>query len=243
LAVSQPNQPMTPIEFQGRSFCFTGKLAGLKRSQAERETRARGGLTTSVVNERLDFLVIGSIPSPGWKHGSFGTKIAQARALRQANGRPRLVSEDDFVTGLGEAAPINSGAIDAKVIVATYRFLAGRKDAFDADALAALIEGLGNRPGCHASVSAQSAAIFQTLFDEDGVVTEVTDTALVVECRIVRQVPLDEPIIPIIDALERQFEKIPGVDGRLKWFERTEGGADYIRLLAELPRASRIESL
>lgn len=51
------------IELSDRGFCFTGKLADLKRSQAERE--ARGAHTTDVVNERLHFLVVGSIPSTG----------------------------------------------------------------------------------------------------------------------------------------------------------------------------------
>ena len=242
--VSQPDRSlMTPVSFLGTSFCFTGKLAGLKRSQAEREARARGGVTTDVVNERLDYLVIGSIPSVGWKHGSFGTKIAKARELKKAIGRPALVSEDDFVTALGEAAPTNSGAIDARLLVANYRFLAKDQAAFDSAALAALLDQLRSRPGCHATVSAQSAAVFQTLFDLDGVYTEVTDTAVVVECRVVQQMPLDEPVAPVIESLERQFEAISGVDGRLRWFERTEGGAEYFRLLQELPQASRIPDL
>lgn len=67
--------------FADKSYCFTGKLAELKRTQAEREVRARGGLTTETVNERLDYLVIGSIPAIGWKHGSYGNKIEKARKI------------------------------------------------------------------------------------------------------------------------------------------------------------------
>lgn len=83
------------ITFHGKSFCFTGKLADLKRSAAERETRARGGLTTEIVNAHLDFLVIGSIPSVGWKHGSYGTKIEKARAIARNSGR-LLASPSEF---------------------------------------------------------------------------------------------------------------------------------------------------
>jgi hypothetical protein len=234
---------MAGIEFEGQSFCFTGTLAGLKRSQAEREARSRGGLTTDAVNDRLDYLIVGSIPSLGWKYGAFGTKIEKARSLRQVAGRPILVSEEDFVTALGTVSPTNSGSIDARILVVSYRFLTKDHSSFDSDGLAALLEQLGSHTGCHATVSAQSAAIYRTLFDEDGVVTEAADTALVVECRVVRQMPLDEPIGPVIDGLERAFENIRGADGKLRWFERTEGGAEYIRLLQELPQTRRIQAL
>lgn len=81
------------IMFHGNSFCFTGKLAELKREQAERETRARGGLTSKVVNEDLNYLVIGSIPSIGWKHGSYGNKIEKAMAISSKSKKLKLVSE------------------------------------------------------------------------------------------------------------------------------------------------------
>jgi hypothetical protein len=231
---------MSFIEFEGRAFCFTGKLAGLKRSQAERETRARGGLTTDIVNERLDYLVIGSIPSVGWKHGSFGTKIDKARTVRQASGRPRLVSEEDFVTSLGHTPATNSGAIDERVVVASYRFLVQEPESFDAAALESMIRQLDSQDGCCATVSTQPAAIHRTLFDEDGVVTESTGHAIVVECRIVRRLSLDEPIQTIIERISHGFEGLRGVDGKLTWFERTEGGAAYIRLLREMSRTREL---
>jgi DNA ligase (NAD+) len=59
------------ILFEGQAFCFTGELADLKRTQAEREVRSRGGLTTNSVTSHLDYLVIGSIPSPGWSYGNY----------------------------------------------------------------------------------------------------------------------------------------------------------------------------
>jgi hypothetical protein len=126
------------IKFKDKSFCFTGKMAELKRTQAEREARARGAQTCKIVNERLDYLVIGSIPSTGWKFGDYGTKIANARALAPANrGRPRLVSEGAFMDTLALTAPENSGNIDSKVVVVKYKFVAEAEDSYDADALEA----------------------------------------------------------------------------------------------------------
>ena len=71
------------LEFDGKVFCFTGTLLQLKRTQAERETRARGGVAVSDVNDRLDYLVVGSKASLGWKFGNYGTKIAAARELAE----------------------------------------------------------------------------------------------------------------------------------------------------------------
>jgi NAD-dependent DNA ligase len=36
---------MAIVEFDGKSFCFTGKLAELKRTLAEREVRGRNGFS------------------------------------------------------------------------------------------------------------------------------------------------------------------------------------------------------
>ena len=66
----------TVAHFAIKSFCFTGKLAELRRTQAKREARARGGLTSKVVNENLDYLVVGSIPATGWKHDSYGHMLS-----------------------------------------------------------------------------------------------------------------------------------------------------------------------
>ena len=39
------------IQFADRAFCFTGGMADLKRTQAEREDRSRRGLTTNTEAE------------------------------------------------------------------------------------------------------------------------------------------------------------------------------------------------
>jgi len=63
--------------FENQSFCFTGALVDLKRSAAQREVRARGGLTVDRVNEHLDYLVVahsGQVEGPvraKWQ-GRFG---------------------------------------------------------------------------------------------------------------------------------------------------------------------------
>jgi NAD-dependent DNA ligase len=53
----------TSLIFDDKVFCFTGTVLQLKRTRAERETRARGGVTVSEVNDRLDFLARSSFGS------------------------------------------------------------------------------------------------------------------------------------------------------------------------------------
>jgi hypothetical protein len=229
--------------FDGKLFCFTGTLLQLKRTQAERETRARGGLTVNDVNDRLDFLVVGSKASPGWKYGKYGTKIATAREIAPRNdGRPQLVSEPDFMDALASIAPSGAGAIDAKVLVCNYSFIAA-ETGFDAELLDAQLESLRVECGCHVHVTPYPWRTYRELFgagDDDN--RERPPDAILVQCRVVRQMPLDESSAELVDRITRGFESVPDVDGKLQWFERTEGTAGYVRLLAEIPQRLRVSA-
>jgi len=232
-----------PLPFESKSFCFTGKLAELKRTQAEREARARGGLTSKVVNENLDYLVVGSIPATGWKHGSYGRKIEKARDIAPRNhGRPKLVPESIFMEGLAQVAPMNSGAIDAKIVVATYKFLAEDEWAFDRAEFEKTLTDLRARLACHVTTRAHWAVAYRDLYG-DGSLDSYPDSYIVVETRFVQQLPLDANAESTVELIERAFEQLTGVDSSVKWFERTEGSADYVRLLREVPETFRIPSL
>ena len=225
--------------FVGNSFCFTGAMSGLKRTQAEREVRARGGLTCDVVNERLSFLVVGDIPSPGWKHGNYGRKIEKARDLATHPGAfPRLVSEGVFMQALGAHPPTNSGAIDAKVVVCNYKFITPSTEHIDIAAMEAWLAELQENDTCHITVQTHYALSYTDLYG--GSEEDFTPTALIVECRIVKQMPLSQMSSSLVEKVERGFEALRGVDGRLNWFERTEGSADYIRLLQSVPQTLRL---
>jgi hypothetical protein len=225
--------------FLGNSFCFTGTMSGLKRTQAEREVRARGGLTCDVVNERLTYLVVGDIPSPGWKHGDYGRKIEKARNLAsQTSGLPKLVPEGAFMEALGAQPPTNSGVIDAKVFVCNYKFLTPSIEHIDVVAVEELLTDLQQNESCHVALRSHYATAYSQLFE--GGDANLSKTALVVECRIVKQMLLTDDPAAFVERIERGFEAIRGVDGRLHWFERAEGSADYIRLLQSVPQSLRL---
>jgi hypothetical protein len=194
------------------------------------------------VNDRLDYLVIGSIAAIGWKHGSYGRKIEKAREIASPpSARLKLVPEATFMDSLALVPPTNSGAIDAKVFVCNYKFLVADEHSFDADRLEHSLRYFQETHECHVTARAHWALMDRELFDEEADASH--DAMLVVQCRIVKQLPLDARPTELIEIITRGFESVPGVDGSLSWFERAEGSADYIRLLREVPQHLRIPSL
>ncbi len=224
------------INFDGLSFCFTGKLVDLKRTQAERETRSRGGLTTDVINNNLDYLVIGSIPSTGWKFGDYGRKIEKAIELQKLNNnKPKFIQEIDFMESLALTNVTNSGEIDAKVIVCKYKFIT-KENEYDISAFDDWMELLQQTKNCHVSVFVEDS-YYLKLFLEN--VDKYGDDNILISCRIVKQLDLNDNSQEFIDDIARGFESIKGIDGNIKWFEKKEGTAGYIRLLNEIPQYRR----
>lgn len=227
------------VTFSGRSFCFTGKLASMKRSAAQREARARGGLAVNVVGETLDYLVVGSIAAPGWKYGDYGTKIELARSLR-ASCRLKMVPEPDFIDALGHCPPTDSGDVNEKVFVGTYQFTSPDMNAFDADAFdhrLAHLQELGFRVNTSATDRITGIHLFN--WESQGA---ALDHYVVVEARIMGHLALDASGQQTADEIERLFEQVAGVDGALKWFERSEGTAGFVRLIREMDQSRLLAS-
>jgi NAD-dependent DNA ligase len=70
-------RPEPAIEFEQRSFCFTGKFYGGTRKWCENQFIARGA-QIGVISQGLDYLVIGEIGSRDWIHSTHGRKIEKA---------------------------------------------------------------------------------------------------------------------------------------------------------------------
>lgn len=233
--------PDVSVAFSDRAFCFTGKLVDLKRAVAEREVRSRGGLILDRINERLDYLVIGDEASPAWKFGGYGRKIEQARDIhRTGRSTPLFISESVFMEALATSPTTNTGDIDEKVVVCNYKFLLSDPAMnFDQDAVQSSITGVAEQFPCHTTVKASWAAVHRDLFG-DHTHSAATAGALVIEYRFVRHQTLDSSVVEFVNAVSGIFEPIAGIDGTLRWFERTEGSADFVRLLQEVPQSLRV---
>jgi hypothetical protein len=143
---------------------------------------------------------------------------------------------------LAHKAPTNAGAVDGKVQVLTYSFIAPSRNAFDRVAVEQLFADLRAIHGCHVRSRVIPARARNELFAGRGE-APVPDGYLVFEVRVVRHTPLDIPITELVSFVSSRFEAIRGIDGKLHWFERTEGSADYIRLIREIPEDLRVPDL
>lgn len=228
---------MTNIEFENKSFCFTGGLAELKRTQAEREVRARNGFSQKVINKELDYLVLGSIPSVGWKHGDYGNKIVKAKELIGQKSKLKIVSEKDFMEGLENIAPIDSGEIDEKLVIIRYKALCENGN-LDIDGLEEYLGLVHETSNSHVSASVEEPYIYQDLYNEFS--EEEIDNLLFFQCRIVKHLDLEANSQEFVDTIAKGFESIKGLDGNLTWSEKKEGTASFAKLLLDIPLRTKL---
>ena len=83
----------------GKVFCFTGKFVFGPRSLCEQAIQSCSGLVGGIT-KKLNHLVVGSLGSPEWKHGSFGTKIDKVVQYRTGRLPLRIVHEDIWAGSL-----------------------------------------------------------------------------------------------------------------------------------------------
>ena len=92
------------VAFLGSSFCLTGEFIFAPRKKCEEAIELRGGVVSKSVTKKLSYVVIGSLGSQEWKHGSFGTKVEQAVALKRGGAPLRIIHEDHWTNALSKCA-------------------------------------------------------------------------------------------------------------------------------------------
>lgn len=88
------------VLFEGRAFCLTGDFVFAPRATCAAAIERRGGRVASGVSHKLHYLVVGGLGSSEWKHGSFGTKVEKAMALRREGAQLKVVHEDAWAQAL-----------------------------------------------------------------------------------------------------------------------------------------------
>lgn len=88
------------VLFEGRRFCLTGNFVFAPRNSCAEAIERRRGTVASAVSKKTHYLVVGSMGSPEWKHGSFGTKVEQAMALKNEGAEICLVDENRWASAL-----------------------------------------------------------------------------------------------------------------------------------------------
>lgn len=99
LGIAAPAKAETTThELAGKRFVFTGRLSTLTRSEASERVKRLGGIVTSSVSGRTDFLVVGNAP---------GSKLKKAQALGV-----KILSEAEFaqmLRSVEQRAPTEHG--------------------------------------------------------------------------------------------------------------------------------------
>ena len=227
------------VIFLDKVFCFTGTMKTLKRTAAQREVRMRGGNHVKIVGKETDYLVVGSLGSPDWKHGDFGRKIEHAINLKKKTKKPNIVSESDFMDALGQYAPTESGEEYSKTLIVCnckFRLEIDTRDgssSLDFDGLGDLIEKLITEKGLICSYETYEVESNDFLFENESgeiFIEEDPIDAFYLKIRVVKETEIDADPWEHIEMLERSFEGIRGCDGDLSWYSRKEGTNSYIKL-------------
>ena len=94
VATRLPVEQTKEIEFEGRSFCFTGKFLYGPRKKCESAVITRGSSVRNNVVNDLNYLVIGALASRDWANTSHGRKIEKA-VEKQKSGIPIIVIAEE----------------------------------------------------------------------------------------------------------------------------------------------------
>ena len=219
------------IEFEGKAFCFTGKLAELTRKQAKKEVRARKGLTQEAINDQLDYLVIGSIASSGWKYGNYGNKIKKAQDLIMQESKLKIVAEDRFMSAIEDHPVLDIGEIDQKFLVFRYEALVENGE-LDITGLEDYLNSLNKSTHLYITAQFEDPNILQSLYGAfEGLNLE---NYILFRCKIVKQLPLHEDITKFINYILDGFNLVQGMEGEYTYSEKKEGTASYAKLFKEL---------
>lgn len=84
------------IQFEGRTFCFTGESYRCTRSEIKSEVERLGGTFRTSVSKKLDYLVVGNAGNPCWAYSCYGRKIEEAMELRKSGAHIQIINETDF---------------------------------------------------------------------------------------------------------------------------------------------------
>jgi NAD-dependent DNA ligase len=88
------------VVFESAAFCLTGDFVFAPRHHCHEQIVKRGGAVKTSVSKLVTYVVIGSLGSPEWSHGSFGQKVEKAMQLKTQGARIAVIGEDHWAAAL-----------------------------------------------------------------------------------------------------------------------------------------------
>ena len=88
---------VTPnVEFDGRTFCFTGVAKRAPRKELEKVVGELGGIYSDSITLKTDYLIVGDNGNPCWAFACYGRKVEKAIELRKSGKQISVIHEFDF---------------------------------------------------------------------------------------------------------------------------------------------------
>jgi NAD-dependent DNA ligase len=84
------------VQFEGATFCITGKSSKLSQSEFGSLVSRLGGEPLDDVSKKLNYLVVGANGNPCWAYACYGRKVEKAVKLRKEGVRLVILHENDF---------------------------------------------------------------------------------------------------------------------------------------------------
>lgn len=84
------------IAFEGKCFCLTGNFLNGSKELCASVIQNQGGSISNNITKKINFLIVGALGSPDWKHGNFGTKVEKAVKYRTAGAPLKIIHEQTW---------------------------------------------------------------------------------------------------------------------------------------------------
>ena len=94
------DKPTPVMQFEGRTFCLTGRFVFGSLLDCEETVADMGGAVVETPGQDTDYIVIGELCSPDWVHTTFGRSIERGVELQQQGYPIKIVSEEHWVDSL-----------------------------------------------------------------------------------------------------------------------------------------------
>jgi hypothetical protein len=94
------DKPAPDIDFEGKTFCLTGKFVYGSTLDCEETIAEMGGEVVPMPSRETDYLVIGELCSPDWVHTTFGRSIEKGVELKEQGHPIVILTEEHWVNNL-----------------------------------------------------------------------------------------------------------------------------------------------
>lgn len=91
------------IEFEGRTFCNTGRLSKYARIEFKSVVESLGGVFQNTITKDLDYLIVGAEGNECWAFAAYGRKIEKTMEYRRTGSKIWIVHELDFHDAVADA--------------------------------------------------------------------------------------------------------------------------------------------